>query len=77
MPHTVAKRLLALLWLSIPSGFLVVVEKPNRGSFTIAYHALKELGEYDASVSDGGSAPTTTPCSCALGQATTSAMPRE
>jgi hypothetical protein len=27
-------QLFLLLWLSIPSGFLVVFEKPNRSSFT-------------------------------------------
>ncbi len=26
-----------LLWLSIPSGFLVVFEKPNRSSFTFTF----------------------------------------
>jgi hypothetical protein len=28
---------LSLFWLSIPSGFLVVFEKPNRSSFTITF----------------------------------------
>jgi hypothetical protein len=31
------RRLFLLLWLSIPSGFLVVFEKPNRSSFTFTY----------------------------------------
>jgi hypothetical protein len=30
-PHS---HIFLLLWLSIPSGFLVAVEKPNRSSFT-------------------------------------------
>ncbi len=29
--------LFLLLWLSIPSGFLVVFEKPNRSSFTFTF----------------------------------------
>ncbi len=32
-----ARQLFLLLWLSVPSGFLVVLEKPNRSSFTFTF----------------------------------------
>jgi hypothetical protein len=32
-----------LLWLSIPSGFLVVFEKPNRSSFTFTFTPIPQI----------------------------------